>query len=192
MAVMNTVAPAKISFKQQMLQAREDAIIRAVNLLLAEKGFEAMTVDEVAAQVGIAKASLYKHFPSKEDLGAAAMARSGGGAIVNIASAAAFLGTPQGMVYLRAVAADGGDAVITVADRGPGIADGDRGRVLDRFVRLETSRSRPGSGLGLSLAAAVARLHGGGLSLDDNRPGLKVALRLPRLADDTNLPVRPA
>ena len=57
-----------------MLQAREDAIIRAVNQLLAEKGFEAMTVDEVAAQVGIAKASLYKHFPSKEDLAAAAMA----------------------------------------------------------------------------------------------------------------------
>ena len=71
---MNTAAPAKISFKQQMLQAREDAIIRAVNLLLAEKGFEAMTVDEVAANVGIAKASLYKHFPSKEDLAAAAMA----------------------------------------------------------------------------------------------------------------------
>src|SRR3990167_3184435 len=71
---MTTAAPAKISFKQQMLQAREDAIIRAVNLLLAEKGFEAMTVDEVAANVGIAKASLYKHFPSKEDLGAAAMA----------------------------------------------------------------------------------------------------------------------
>jgi AcrR family transcriptional regulator len=57
-----------------MLQAREDAIIRSVNLLLAEKGFEAMTVDEVAASVGIAKASLYKHFPSKEDLAAAAMA----------------------------------------------------------------------------------------------------------------------
>jgi len=67
-------APAKVSFKKQMLQAREDAIIRAVNLLLAEKGFEAMTVDEVAASVGIAKASLYKHFPSKEDLAAAAMA----------------------------------------------------------------------------------------------------------------------
>lgn len=71
---MNTAVPPKISFKQQMLQAREDAIIRAVNLLLAEKGFEAMTVDEVAANVGIAKASLYKHFPSKEDLAAAAMA----------------------------------------------------------------------------------------------------------------------
>jgi len=71
---MYTVAPVKISFKQQMLQARETAIIHAVNLLLAEKGFEAMTVDEVAANVGIAKASLYKHFPSKEDLAAAAMA----------------------------------------------------------------------------------------------------------------------
>ena len=58
-----------------MLQAREDAIIEVVNHLLAEKGFEAMTVDEVAAQVGIAKASLYKHFPSKEDLAAAAMVR---------------------------------------------------------------------------------------------------------------------
>lgn len=58
-----------------MLQAREDAIIRVVNHLLAEKGFDAMTVDEVAANVGIAKASLYKHFPSKEDLAAAAMVR---------------------------------------------------------------------------------------------------------------------
>ena len=58
-----------------MLQAREDAIIRVVNHLLAEKGFDSMTVDEVAANVGIAKASLYKHFPSKEDLAAAAMVR---------------------------------------------------------------------------------------------------------------------
>jgi AcrR family transcriptional regulator len=57
-----------------MLLARHDAIIASVNRLLAEKGFEAMTVDEVAADVGIAKASLYKHFPSKEDLAAAAMA----------------------------------------------------------------------------------------------------------------------
>jgi TetR/AcrR family transcriptional regulator of autoinduction and epiphytic fitness len=63
----------KVSFKEQMLQAREDAIIRTANQLLAEKGFEAMTVDEVAANVGIAKASLYKHFPSKEDLACAAM-----------------------------------------------------------------------------------------------------------------------
>ena len=67
--------PAKVSFKAQMLAAREDAIVQAVNRLLAEKGFDLMTVDEVAADVGIAKASLYKHFPSKEDLAAAAMVR---------------------------------------------------------------------------------------------------------------------
>ena len=72
---MNTSPVVKVSFKQQMLKAREDAIIETVNQLLAEKGFEAMTVDEVAATVGIAKASLYKHFPSKEDLAAAAMVR---------------------------------------------------------------------------------------------------------------------
>ena len=67
--------PVKVSFKAQMLQAREDAIVEAVNRLLAEKGFDLMTVDEVAAEVGIAKASLYKHFPSKEDLAAAALVR---------------------------------------------------------------------------------------------------------------------
>jgi AcrR family transcriptional regulator len=72
---MNTLAPVKVSFKAQMHLAREDAIVQAVNRLLAEKGFDAMTVDEVAAEVGIAKASLYKHFPSKEDLACAAMVR---------------------------------------------------------------------------------------------------------------------
>ncbi len=65
-------APKK-SFKVQMLAARETAIIQSVNRLLAEKGFDAMTVDEVAAEVGIAKASLYKHFTSKEELACAAM-----------------------------------------------------------------------------------------------------------------------
>ncbi|MFM7009247.1 MAG: TetR/AcrR family transcriptional regulator [Betaproteobacteria bacterium] len=59
-----------------MHQAREDAIVQAVNNLLASKGFDAMTVDEVAAEVGIAKTSLYRHFPSKEDLAAEAMART--------------------------------------------------------------------------------------------------------------------
>jgi len=74
---------------------------------------------------------------------------------------------------------EGADIVIEIADRGPGIDEGDRKRVLERFVRLEGARSQPGSGLGLSLAAAVARMHGGSLSLDDNTPGLKVTLRLP-------------
>jgi signal transduction histidine kinase len=70
---------------------------------------------------------------------------------------------------------------ICVADHGPGVAPEDRERALGRFVRLETSRSRPGSGLGLSLAAAVARLHHGSLRLEDNAPGLRVVFSLPRL-----------
>jgi signal transduction histidine kinase len=73
-----------------------------------------------------------------------------------------------------------GDAVeIAIADRGPGVAPQDRERALQRFVRLEKSRSRPGSGLGLSLVAAVARLHGGTVRLEDNAPGLKALLLLP-------------
>ena len=72
---VTTLPPVKTSFKAQMLLAREDAIVVAVNRLLAEKGFDLMTVDEVAFDVGIAKASLYKHFSSKEDLAAAAMVR---------------------------------------------------------------------------------------------------------------------
>ena len=65
----------RLSFKEQVLRVREDAIISSVNRLLADKGFDLMTVDEVAADVGIAKASLYKHFASKEALAAAAMVR---------------------------------------------------------------------------------------------------------------------
>ncbi len=74
---------------------------------------------------------------------------------------------------------DKGDFVdIVIADRGPGIPECDRERVLQRFVRLQPSRSIPGSGLGLSLVAAVARLHGGSVSLEDNHPGLRVRLSL--------------
>lgn len=73
-----------------------------------------------------------------------------------------------------------GDAVLlAVADRGPGIAPEHRERALKRFVRLEQSRSLPGTGLGLSLVGAVARLHGGTVTLEDNTPGLRVVLRLP-------------
>ncbi len=66
---------ARLSFREQVLRVREDAIVSSVNRLLADKGFDLMTVDEVAADVGIAKASLYKHFASKEALAAAAMVR---------------------------------------------------------------------------------------------------------------------
>jgi signal transduction histidine kinase len=87
-------------------------------------------------------------------------------------------GTPAAIV----VKAEGeGDRILlTVADGGGGIPAADRGRAVERFVRLEQSRSQPGSGLGLSLAAAVARLHGGELKLEDNNPGLRTVISLPR------------
>ena len=74
---------------------------------------------------------------------------------------------------------EGEEAVIGVRDSGPGIPASDRDRVLERFVRLDASRSRPGSGLGLSLVSAVARLHGGRIVLEDGAPGLRVCLHLP-------------
>jgi signal transduction histidine kinase len=74
---------------------------------------------------------------------------------------------------------DGQRVVISVADAGPGIPAADRPRVVERFVRLEQSRSLPGSGLGLSLVSAVAHLHRGALRLEDNAPGLKAVLELP-------------
>ena len=77
-------------------------------------------------------------------------------------------------------AGEGEHVVLRVDDTGPGVPEADRERVLQRFVRLEKSRSAPGSGLGLSLVAAVVRLHGGTITLADNAPGLSVTLRLPR------------
>jgi AcrR family transcriptional regulator len=65
----------RAALREKMLQVREEAIVSAVNRLLAQKGFDHMTVDEVAAEAGIAKAILYKHFASKEALAAAAIVR---------------------------------------------------------------------------------------------------------------------
>lgn len=74
----------------------------------------------------------------------------------------------------------GGNRVeISVSDDGPGIEAADRKRVVERFVRLEESRTAPGTGLGLSLVAAVARLHGGAIRLEDNNPGLRAVVDLP-------------
>ncbi|MDI4231206.1 ATP-binding protein [Bradyrhizobium sp. Arg237L] len=72
--------------------------------------------------------------------------------------------------------------LLSVTDHGPGIPEADRKHAVERFVRLEASRTLPGSGLGLSLAAAVATLHGGELRLGDARPGLVATLVLPARA----------
>jgi signal transduction histidine kinase len=93
--------------------------------------------------------------------------------------------TPEGgAIRLEARRGSDGDVELSVTDSGPGIPPEDRERAIERFVRLEQSRSQPGSGLGLSLASAVAEAHSGRLVLADGggppaRPGLSVTLRLP-------------
>ena len=83
-----------------------------------------------------------------------------------------------GKVHI-AVRAEDGRVRIEVSDNGPGIPEADRQRVKERFVRLEKSRTEPGSGLGLSLVDAVARLHRGELRLEDNAPGVRAVIDLP-------------
>jgi signal transduction histidine kinase len=99
-------------------------------------------------------------------------------AVANLVDNAIKHGRAGGRVTV-AVARDGGRGEIAVADDGPGIPVHERGHVFKRFYRLERSRRTAGNGLGLSLVAAVARLHGASIDMEDTAPGLKVRLRFP-------------
>lgn len=85
---------------------------------------------------------------------------------------------PSGTAITVSLTREGGDAVLCVADTGPGIPIAERDKVLKRFYRLEASRTTPGSGLGLALVKAVADLHGAALELESNSPGLRVVIRI--------------
>jgi signal transduction histidine kinase len=97
--------------------------------------------------------------------------------IANLVDNAIKYGGP-GQILIEGKSA-GATATISVSDRGEGIPLEDRERVLGRFVRLDSSRSKPGNGLGLSLVAGVVKLHGGTLELADNKPGLRATITLP-------------
>lgn len=88
--------------------------------------------------------------------------------------------TPEQTEILLRLTSDGEDVLAEVTDSGPGIPEAERDKVFERLYRLDTSRSTPGSGLGLSLVAAVAALHGVHITLTDNDPGLRVMLRFTR------------
>jgi signal transduction histidine kinase len=103
-------------------------------------------------------------------------------AISNLVDNAIKHGRDGGVVIISVEQNDDG-AVLSIADDGPGIPPDEVDRVFRRFYRLERSRSTPGNGLGLSLVAAVVRLHGAHVALSDNRPGLKVELHFPSLAE---------
>jgi signal transduction histidine kinase len=79
--------------------------------------------------------------------------------------------------------AEGARACLAVRDRGPGVPQDQREKVLRRFYRLDRSRTTPGAGLGLAMAQAIAQLHGGEIELGDNRPGLVARVSLVRLTE---------
>jgi signal transduction histidine kinase len=175
-----------------------DALIRTFNTMLliarAESGAAREAMSAVnAGEIVESVAELYE--PSAEEAGLKLFVRVEPGltvhgnreligqALANLADNAIKYGAIEGISggTISLAAEGGGDRIrFVVADNGPGIPAGNRGRALERFVRLESSRTRPGSGLGLSLANAIARLHGGTLELADNAPGLKVIIELPR------------
>lgn len=84
----------------------------------------------------------------------------------------------DGATIALSAAGLGGEVVVTVADDGPGIPEAERERVFRRLYRLERSRTSPGSGLGLALVAAIARMHAARVALEDNAPGLRVRVAL--------------
>jgi signal transduction histidine kinase len=173
-----------------------DQLIRTFNALLliarAEAGAPATEfVDFDAARVVRDVAELYE--PVAEEAGLRLRVDSGGPMMVHanrelVTQALANLvdnaikyadeGNDSPEVTIS-VSEDKGVVTFRVADNGAGIAEGDRSRVTERFVRLEESRSKPGAGLGLSLVSAVAQLHGGKLILTDNKPGLAAILTVP-------------
>jgi len=109
-------------------------------------------------------------------------------AIANLLDNAVKYATPGGRVGVSLRTGADGPQVV-VSDDGPGIPEADRERVIERFVRLDSARSTPGNGLGLSLVAAIVRLHGATLTLDDNRPGLRATVSF---RPASGAPVEPA
>ena len=175
-----------------------EGLIRVFNALLMIARLESGAAQETMQDFDVAEvardvAELYDAVAEEQgamltlDAQAPLMMRGGreliGQALANLVDNAIKYGLPSAdgaQAVVNIAARRMGDRIeLTIADRGPGIAAQDRARVLERFVRLEGSRSRPGSGLGLSLASAVARLHHGALRLDDNEPGLRVTMDLP-------------
>ena len=99
--------------------------------------------------------------------------------VANLLDNALKYGPPGSRVEVT-LRSEGGAASLGVADQGPGIPEADRERVFDRFVRLETHRSSPGTGLGLALVRAIAFRHGASVALEPSEPGLRVRVRMPR------------
>ncbi len=188
------------AYKEGLEQTIEEAdeLIKTFNALLLIARLEAGAIEESAERFDVGAlvadvAELYQPVAEEEGLEIDIDAESGlvieanrqlvSQAVANLVDNAIKYGTRAKGDGMRAisvrVARHGDFAELSVADHGPGIPACDRERALKRFVRLEASRTRPGTGLGLSLVAAVARLHRGTVRLEDNAPGLCAIVALP-------------
>ncbi len=205
-ALRTAVTPDELKSALEATIEESDNLIRIFNALLMIARLEAGNAREGLADFDAAEAvrdvaELYEALAEEAGVALEVSVEDGlpihgsrellGQAMANLLDNALKYGAAGGAPSAITVAAhrNDGEIRIVVADRGPGIPEAERGHVLERFVRLETARSRPGFGLGLSLAAAVARLHGGTLQLEDNEPGLRVVLALP--LKDLQLPQAP-
>lgn len=176
-----------------------DNLIRVFNALLMIARLETGRINDSMAELDVSEVvsgmtELYE--PLAEEAGLAlesevepGLRMSGnreliGQALANLIDNALKYGQPadgaQPLLRIAARRLDG-QIALSVSDHGPGIPEADRGRVLERFVRLDQSRTKPGFGLGLALAAGVVRLHGGQLKLEDNGPGLRAVMLLPAM-----------
>lgn len=176
--------------------AEADALLKTFNALLSIARLEAgaeqariepFALDALLADVGELYAPLAEARGIALTYGAASGLEVAGDrnlifqCLANLLDNAIKFSPDAGAVTLSGTYDEAAERVeIAVADRGPGIPDALKSRVLDRFYRIEASRNRPGSGLGLSLAAAIAMRHGGALILQDNDPGLRAVLWLER------------
>ena len=136
----------------------------------------------------IARTVVEAFAPSAEDAGQSLSLEAGGETpidgdpelltqmLVNLIENALRHAGPAARVVVR-TGVEGPGAVVAVSDNGPGVPEAEHARIFDRFYRLEQSRSTPGSGLGLALVAAVARLHEADVVLADAKPGLEVCIR---------------
>jgi signal transduction histidine kinase len=175
-----------------------DQIIKTFNALLLISRIEAGALEESLTTFDLGDlvgdvAELYEPVAEEAGLGlereiaAGVVVRANrqllGQALANLLDNAIKYGLPSAIARPRLrieVARRGSQVHLVVADQGPGIPAADRARAVERFIRLDRSRTRPGTGLGLSLVAAVARMHGGRLELEDNAPGLRVVVLLPQ------------
>ena len=190
--VVDAADLAAVSAEAESLLAMLD---NSLEISRAEAGIGRDSFSEVDLSAMIADlADMYE--PLAEDAGVVLHVQTGlsrvtahahrqllGRALANLIDNALRYGSAGKRIDLAVEATDAG-ARLVVADHGPGIPAGSRREALRRFGRLDMARGRgqqrlQGAGLGLSLAAAVARLHGGSITLSDNRPGLKVAIDLP-------------